>query len=174
MTEAGFPDGFTMNLWALPVQRAYNPDAVTMAKLIQADLKKIGISVLIESSLDMGSFLEQLSKGEHQSVLLGWSADHPDPDNFFTPLLSCSSADSGNNRTFWCNDDFDDLIQQALQTTNVSQRKQFYTRALAIISDQVPLIPLAHSKRFQARKNIVKGELLSPFGGIDFSQVSKN
>jgi cationic peptide transport system substrate-binding protein len=38
----------------------------------------------------------------------------------------------------------------------------------------VPLIPIAHSKRFQARKNIVKGELLSPFGGIDFSRVSKN
>ncbi|MBA6231571.1 ABC transporter substrate-binding protein [Colwellia sp. MB02u-14] len=172
--EAGFPDGFTMNLWALPVQRAYNPDAVTMAKLIQADLKKIGIKVLIENSLDMGSFLEQLSKGEHQSVLLGWSADHPDPDNFFTPLLSCSSAKSGNNRTFWCNEDFDNLIQQALETTNVVQRKQLYSQALAIISTEVPLIPIAHSKRFQARKNIVKGQLLSPFGGIDFSKVSKN
>ncbi|MFQ3194666.1 MAG: cationic peptide transport system substrate-binding protein [Colwellia sp.] len=172
--EAGFPDGFTMSLWALPVQRAYNPDAVTMAKLIQADLKKIGIKVLIENSLDMGSFLEQLSKGEHQSVLLGWSADHPDPDNFFTPLLSCSSAESGNNRTFWCNEDFDNLIQQALETTNVAQRKQLYSQALAIISTEVPLIPIAHSKRFQARKNIVKGQLLSPFGGIDFSKVSKN
>ncbi len=174
LIEAGFPDGFTMNLWALPVQRAYNPDAITMAKLIQADLKKIGIKVLIENSLDMGSFLEQLSKGEHQSVLLGWSADHPDPDNFFTPLLSCSSAESGNNRTFWCNEDFDDFLQQALETTNVTQRKRFYSRALAIISSEVPLIPIAHSKRFQARKNVVKGKLLSPFGGIDFSEVSKN
>ena len=174
MKEAGHSNGFTMNLWALPVQRAYNPDAVTMAKLIQADLKKIGISVIIESSLDMGSFLEQLSKGEHQSVLLGWSADHPDPDNFFTPLLSCSSAESGNNRTFWCNEDYDDLIQQALQTTNVTQRKEFYARALDLISQEVPLIPIAHSKRFQARNNSVKGELLSPFGGIDFSKVSKN
>jgi len=174
MVDAGFPNGFTMNLWALPVQRAYNPDAITMAKLIQADLKKIGIKVLIENSLDMGSFLEQLSKGEHQSVLLGWSADHFDPDNFFTPLLSCSSAQSGNNRTFWCNEDFDDLLQQALETTNVTQRKRYYSRALAIISAEVPLIPIAHSKRFQARKNIVKGEFLSPFGGIDFSKASKN
>jgi len=174
LVDAGFPDGFTMNLWALPIQRAYNPDAITMAKLIQADLKKIGVEVLIENSLDMGSFLEQLSKGEHQSVLLGWSADHPDPDNFFTPLLSCSSAESGNNRTFWCNEDFDDFLQQALETTNVTQRKRFYSRALAIISNEVPLIPIAHSKRFQARKNVVKGKLLSPFGGIDFSEVSKN
>lgn len=174
MAEAGYPDGFTMNLWALPVQRAYNPDAITMAKLIQADLKKIAINVRIENSLDMGSFLEQLSAGQHQSVLLGWSADHSDPDNFFTPLLSCSSAESGNNRTFWCHEDFDDLIQQALETTNVTKRKKIYRQALAIIATEVPLIPIAHSKRFQARKKIVTGKLLSPFGGIDFSEVSKN
>jgi cationic peptide transport system substrate-binding protein len=173
LTEAGFPQGFTMDLWALPVQRAYNPDAVTMAKLIQANLKKIGIEVFIENSLDMGSFLELLSQSEHQSVLLGWSADHPDPDNFFTPLLSCSSALSGNNRTFWCNEAFDDLIQQALKTTHVSQRRMFYSKALAIIAAEVPLIPIAHSKRFQARHNNVSGKLLSPFGGIDFSEVSK-
>jgi len=174
LKDAGFPQGFTMNLWAVPVQRAYNPDAITMAKLIQANLKKIGIKVVIENSLDMGTFLELLSRGEHQSVLLGWSADHLDPDNFFTPLLSCSAALSGNNRTFWCNDEFDDFIQKALKTTNISQRKTFYDKALAIIAAEVPLIPIAHSKRFQARHSSVSGKLLSPFGGIDFSEVSKN
>ncbi|NQZ20441.1 MAG: ABC transporter substrate-binding protein [Colwellia sp.] len=174
LADAGFPQGFTMNLWALPVQRAYNPDAVTMAKLIQANLKRIGVEVVIESSLDMGTFLDLLSRGEHQSVLLGWSADHPDPDNFFTPLLSCAAALSGNNRTFWCNEEFDNLTQQALQTTNISQRKRFYNKALAIISAEAPLIPIAHSKRFQARHSNVSGKLLSPFGGIDFSEVSKN
>jgi len=174
LADAGFPEGFTMNLWALPVQRAYNPDAVTMAKLIQANLKKIGIKVVIENSLDMGTFLDLLSRGEHQSVLLGWSADHPDPDNFFTPLLSCSAALSGNNRTFWCNEEFDNLTHQALQTTNILQRKRIYTKALAIIATETPLIPIAHSKRFQARHSNVSGKLLSPFGGIDFSEVSKN
>jgi len=174
LTDAGFPQGFSMNLWALPVQRAYNPDAITMAKLIQANLQKIGIKVVIENSLDMGTFLDLLSRGEHQSVLLGWSADHSDPDNFFTPLLSCSAALSGNNRTFWCNEEFDNLIQQALKTTHISQRKKFYNKALAIIAAEVPLIPIAHSKRFQARHSSVSGKLLSPFGGIDFSEVSKN
>jgi len=174
LADSGFSQGFTMNLWALPVQRAYNPDAVTMAKLIQANLKKIGIDVVIENSLDMGTFLDLLSRGEHQSVLLGWSADHPDPDNFFTPLLSCSAALSGNNRTFWCNEEFDNAIKQALKTNNNSQRKIFYSKALAIIAAEVPLIPIAHSKRFQARHSNVSGKLLSPFGGIDFSEVNKN
>jgi len=173
LDEANLSDGFTINLWAMPVQRSYNPDAVTMAKLIQADLKKIGIVVNI-ISFNWQEFLRRLALGEHQSVLLGWSADHPDPDNFFTPLLGCTSAETGNNRTFWCDQEFDKLINAALATTDISQRKTLYHQAQQIISEQLPLIPIAHSKRFQARSNRIEGKLLSSFGGINFSGVTKN
>ena len=173
LDQAGYPDGFTMDIWAMPVQRAYNPNALTMAKLIQSDLQQIGITVNIVS-YEWSTFLRRLAQGEHQSVLIGWSADHPDPDNFFTPLLSCASAASGNNRTFWCNREFDDLISQALETNNIAIRRELYAKALSLVDEEMPLMPIAHSKRFQARANNVNGRLLNSFGGIDFSQVSKN
>jgi cationic peptide transport system substrate-binding protein len=173
LNEANLAEGFTIDLWAMPVQRSYNPDAVTMAKLIQADLQKIGITVNI-ISLNWQEFLRRLALGEHQSVLLGWSADHPDPDNFFTPLLSCSSAETGTNRTFWCNDNFDSIIQQSLLTTDIQKRKALYHQALKIAAEELPLLPIAHSKRFQARSIKIKGQLLNSFGGIDFNGVSKN
>ena len=169
---AGYPQGFTMDLWAMPVQRAYNPNAVTMAKLIQADLKKIGVKVKIVS-YEWSTFLRRLSLGEHQSFLLGWNADNPEPDNFFTPMLSCSASENGNNRTFWCNEEFDQLLQKALKTTNMSKRKSYYAQAMAIISEEMPLLPIAHSKRFQARGTDVEGDILSTFGGISFYQASK-
>ncbi len=172
LTASGYPDGFTMDIWAMPVQRAYNPNALTMAKLIQADLKLIGITVNIVS-YEWGTFLRKLSQGEHQSVLLGWSADHPDPDNFFSPLLSCNSALSGNNRVFWCNEAFDQVLNESLSTNNIGLRKKYYAKALDIIAEEVPLIPIAHSKRFQARNANIKGELLHSIGGIDFATVSK-
>ncbi len=170
---AGFPQGFTMDLWAMPVQRPYNPNAITMAKLIQTDLKNIGIKVKIVS-YEWNTFLHRLKLGEHQSFLLGWSADHPDPDNFFSPMLSCSATHTGSNTTFWCNQEYDDIIQQALQTTNIGLRKKYYSQAMNIISKEVPLIPIAHSKRYQARGNNVTGDVLAPFGGISFYQVAKN
>ena len=173
LAQAGFDEGFTMELWAMPVQRAYNPDAVTMAKLIQADLAKINIKVNIIKNYEWATFLKLVSEGLHQSVLLGWSADHPDPDNFFTPLLSCASAATGNNRAFWCNRDFDHEINKALQTSNVIKRKKYYSRALKIINDDLPLLPIAHAKRFQARTKQVKGILLNAYGGINFHRAVK-
>ena len=173
LDSAGYAEGFTMDIWAMPVQRAYNPNALTMAKLIQADLDQIGIKVNIVS-YEWGTFLRKLSEGEHQSVLLGWSADHADPDNFFTPLLSCDSAHSGSNRVFWCNEDYDELLRKSLATNNTKLRKRFYKQALDIVSDEVPLIPIAHSKRYQARYKNIDGNILSSIGGVDFYHVSKN
>tara|TARA_R110002050_G_scaffold220174_2_gene356057 strand:+ start:5972 stop:7651 length:1680 start_codon:yes stop_codon:yes gene_type:complete len=169
---AGFSQGFTMDLWAMPVQRAYNPNAITMAKLIQADLNNIGIKVNI-ITYEWNTFLNRLKRGEHQSFLLGWSADHPDPDNFFSPMLSCSAANTGSNTTFWCNQEYDDIIQQALQTTNINLRKQYYAQAMKIITQEIPLIPIAHSKRYQARNENVTGDILAAFGGINFYSSSK-
>jgi len=172
MKIAGFSEGFTMDLWAMPIQRSYNPNALKMAKLIQQDLKHIGIKVNI-ISYEWNTFLRRLSLGEHDAVLLGWSADHPDPDNFFTPLLSCAARFTSGNRTFWCNKEYDKLLAKALATTNLKQRKEYYAKALAIVNDELPLIPIAHSKRYQARINTVKGIILQPFGGIDFSNATK-
>ncbi|MBL4941032.1 MAG: ABC transporter substrate-binding protein [Colwellia sp.] len=169
---AGFAQGFTMDLWAMPVQRPYNPNAITMAKLIQADLKNIGIKVNIVS-YEWNTFLSRLKRGDHQSFLLGWSADNPDPDNFFSPILSCAAAHTGSNRTFWCNQTYDDIIQKALHTTNISQRKKYYLQAMKILAQELPLLPIAHSKRYQARVNNVTGDILAPFGGISFYHVAK-
>lgn len=172
LIEAGLSEGFEMDIWAMPVQRAYNPNALTMAKLIQANLSEIDIKVNIVS-YEWTTFLRRLTLGEHDTVLLGWSADHPDPDNFLTPLLSCAAAATGSNRTLWCNQEYDALLQSALQTTNTSKRKRFYAQAQAIVANDLPLIPIAHSKRFQARSKKVEGQLLNSFGGINFAEVVK-
>ena len=173
LAVAGFAQGFTMDLWAMPVQRPYNPNAITMAKLIQADLNNIGIKVNIVT-YEWSTFLNRLKLGEHQSFLLGWSADNPDPDNFFSPMLSCSATHTGSNTTFWCNQAYDDIIQKALQTTNITLRKIYYAQAMKILAQEIPLIPIAHSKRYQARSNNVVGDILAAFGGINFYHVTKN
>ena len=49
LAEAGFPNGFETDIWAMPVQRPYNPDARRIAELMQADLAKVGIKAKMVS-----------------------------------------------------------------------------------------------------------------------------
>jgi cationic peptide transport system substrate-binding protein len=45
---------------------------------------------------------------------------------------------------------------------------------MKILAKEVPLIPIAHSKRYQARSKEVMGKIISPFGGISFYKTAKN
>ncbi len=173
LLEAGIEQEFTIELWLLSENKKYNPDPLTMARLIKADLKEIGINVQIIEYEQQIEFLAGLEKGQHQAALLGWAVEHSDPNSFFTPLLSCDATTQKNNKTFWCDQDFDNALQKSLQTTNKSRRKKYYSTALAIINEEKPLIPIAHSKRFQAKSNKVQGKTISTIGGINFNQVRK-
>jgi cationic peptide transport system substrate-binding protein len=173
LAQAGFANGFRMDIWAMPVQRLYNPNALKMAELMQADLAKIGVRASIVS-FEWNSFRRKLSEFEHDSVLIGWSADNADPDNFFRPLLSCSAAESGSNRANWCDPNFDNLINQALLTADVKQRRSFYLTAQLYLDEQMPLVSIAHSKRFQAKSINVTGVTINPYGGISMARARKS
>ena len=95
----------------MPVQRPYNPNAKRMAELIQADFAKVGVKAKIVS-YEWGEYLKRSREGEHQTVLLGWTGDNGDPDNFLYVLLSCAAA-KGANRARWCHKPFDDLLKES-------------------------------------------------------------
>ena len=102
--------------------------------------------------------------GEHQTILLGWTGDNGDPDNFFSPLLSCAAAETGNNRSFWCNRKFDDLISLARIEQDQGKRKKLYRLAEVIFKQEAPWVTIAHSVRFQPYLKNVQGLKMDPFG----------
>lgn len=173
LAEAGFAKGFSLDIWAMPVQRLYNPNALKMAELIQADLALIGVKARIVS-YEWNTFRRKLTLAEHDSVLIGWSADNADPDNFLRPLLSCASAVSGSNRANWCDEHFDNLLQQAVNTADLNERRAFYLQAQQYQAEQMPLVPIAHSKRFQVRSSNITGVQINPYGGINFAMAGKH
>ena len=172
LKQEGLEDGFEMDIWAMPVQRVYNPNAGKMAEILQQSLAKLNIKASIVT-YDWGTFRKRLAKGEHDSVLIGWLADNSDPDNFFRPLLSCAAAFSGSNRSLWCNDEFDDNIYEALSITNNELRKTYYEQAESIISQQTPLVPIAHAVRYKVYQDQVSGVQFNPYGGINFAHANK-
>jgi len=171
LDSAGYQDGFEMELWAAPVQRTYNPNAIKMAELIQQDLEKINVHAKIVS-YEFGTFLSKVKQGEHHAALLGWIGDNGDPDNFFSSLLSCAATKSGNNAAYWCDPEFDDLITQAGRTSIVKKRTQLYQAAQTKFSQALPWVPIAHSKQFIIAHKRINNFHLAPTDGMYFSGVT--
>lgn len=170
LAKAGFPNGFSTDIWAMPVQRPYNPNARRMAEIIQADWAKIGVKAKIVT-YEWGEYLKRSATGEHQTLLLGWTGDNGDPDNFLHVLLGCSAAKSGPNRARWCYKPFDDLLLAAKLTSDKAKRTDLYKKAQVIFKDQAPWVTIAHSIVFMpVRKNVV-GYKIDPFGGHIFYGV---
>ncbi|HET6619654.1 MAG TPA: ABC transporter substrate-binding protein [Dongiaceae bacterium] len=170
LAEAGVKDLKT-DLWYMPVQRPYNPDAKKMAELMQADLAKVGITAELKT-FEWGEYRKRLQAGEHQMGMLGWTGDNGDPDNFMNVLLSCGSArEGGQNVAKWCNEDFTKLIDEAKETSDVAKRTELYKQAQVIFHDQAPWVPIAHSLVSMPMKKTVIGYKVHPLGTHIFEGV---
>ncbi len=169
LDEAGVKD-LKMKLWAMPVQRPYNPNARRMAELIQADFAKVGVTAEIVS-YEWGEYLK-LSKEKTRdgAMLFGWTGDNGDPDNFLAVLLGCDAVGNAN-RAQWCYKPFDDLIQQAKLVSDKAERTKLYEQAQVIFKEQAPWATIAHSVRFQPMRKEVTNFKIDPFGGHIFYGV---
>ena len=171
LAAAGLKDGFTTDLWAMPVQRPYNPNAKRIAELMQADLAKVGIKAEIKS-FEWGEYRKRMQAGEHQMGMLGWTGDNGDPDNFLNVLLGCASAKTnGSNVAKFCYKPFEDLIQKAKVTSNMAERTKLYEQAQVVFKEQAPWFTIAHSVALKPVRNEVIDFKISPFGSHVFYGV---
>ncbi|MCK8044154.1 ABC transporter substrate-binding protein [Shewanella sp. 1CM18E] len=169
LADAGIKE-LTIDIWAMPVARIYNPNALKTAELIQADLANIGVNVNIVT-YDWSVFNQKLNRNNYDSVLIGWNADNSDPDNFFSPIMSCASLTSSSNRAQWCSQEMDALLNNAKATTIESERKALYQQAEALFNEHVPMMTFAHATQLTFKSKAVKQTQLTPFGGISFENA---
>lgn len=172
LADAGYSNGFETDLWAMPVQRPYNPNAKRIAELMQADLAKIGVKAEIKS-FEWGEYRKRAQAGEHQMAQLGWTGDNGDPDNFLHTLLGCDSAKgvSGSNIAKFCYQPFDDLVTKAKSISDQAQRTDLYKKAQVLFKEQAPWFTIAHAVQLKPVRKEVIDFKLSPFGRHTFYGV---
>ena len=159
-----------MKIWAMPVQRPYNPNARRMAELMQADFAKVGVEVEVVS-YEWGEYLSRSKELDRDgAVLLGWTGDNGDPDNFLAVLLGCDGV-GASNRAQWCYKPFDDLLKEAKVLPTQAERTPLYEQAQVIFKQQAPWATIAHSVVFMTMRPEVEGYVVHPLGGHIFDQV---
>ncbi|MBS1182688.1 MAG: dppA 2 [Proteobacteria bacterium] len=169
LAEAGVKD-LSMKVWAMPVSRPYNPNARRMAELLQADFAAVGVKVEIVS-FEWAEYLKRSQdKARDGAVLMGWTGDNGDPDNFLAVLAGCAGV-GGSNRANWCNEEFNNLVVKASKVSDVAERTKLYEEAQVVFKKEAPWATIAHSTTYVPMSKSVIDYKVDPLGSHRFDGV---
>jgi dipeptide transport system substrate-binding protein len=170
LAKAGVKTPLEIDLWYMPVQRPYNPNAKRIAEMMQADLAKVGVNAKLVT-FEWGEYRKRLQQGEHITGMLGWTGDNGDPDNFFF-LRGCEGArPGGQNVSKWCNKEFDDRLLKARTLADVKERTKLYEEMQVIEKEEAADFKIAHSVVYEVMRKELTGYKQSPFGSHQFNGV---
>lgn len=136
MRQAGYQKGFTTTFigWT-------DPTTTKLADFLQAQLKKINITVNIRT-MTYPQFLGVAANPNNFGLAeYGWFQDYPDPQDFFDALYN-QNAFGATNFTYWKNAEAQHLITEAdrMPASQDSQRYVLYQRAQSIVASQAPVL----------------------------------
>ncbi len=170
LAQAGYPNGFDLQMFYMPVSRPYYPTPKPIAEAFAADLQAVGIRVSLQTK-DWSAYLADRNKPPgYQSFMLGWTGDYGDPDDFYYPHFGPgSTADLGN----WKNDQIFNLLAQGRAAGDKAQRAKIYQQVDQLLNQLVLRLPIVHTKPLLAKRKNVNGWTPSPLGSEPLDTVTK-
>ncbi len=125
-----------------PITLYYNSDDsanTARAEWVAGQYRDV-LGVEIELAPTEGTTLVDLRKNAEtfpQALLVGgWIQDYPDPQNWLSVYWKCDASFA--QRFGYCNEEFDNLVQQGDTTLDPEERLPFYEQAGQILVDDVP------------------------------------
>lgn len=144
-----------------------------MAEIWQQQLAHIGVRVRLRL-VTYGTFLAEVGRRRVSPMgRAGWSADFPDPSNFFESLLSTAAIqDEGSqNPSFFSSPELDALLARAHGDPDPDRRAAAYERAEAIVRDEAPWIPLFVRRGFEVWQPWLEGYMPGGVVAERFNEV---
>lgn len=166
LAEAGYPNGFTIDLWYMPITRSYFPNPKASAEAMAADLADVGIKVNLRTA-DWAKYLEDMFAGKLPMYQIGLIGDYGDPDYFYGALYNPTST----NDIGWNAPEVGQLLEQARAGLTRETRAKLYAQVHELTFNAGYRIPLVHSQSVAAARTYVKGWTLSPFSSEPYNTV---
>lgn len=168
LAEAGYPNGFSVDLWYMPVSRPYFPTPKPIAEAMAADLGAIGIKVNLKTE-DWAKYLaDRLKAPGFDMYMIGWTGPYASPYNFYyTYYGDESSADSN-----YSNPKISELLKQASASGNRAAQAKAYSQIHQITYDANVRIPIVHSQPLGAARSYVKGWQPGPSSLLPFEDIT--
>ena len=168
MKEAGFEDGFDVELIV---------DNTTIeqkgAVFVQQQLSQINVNVLPnESTANAEKTSAPLEDTTVQMWYVNWASGSYEADGSMRNILHGEKfPPEGYNTAFWNNEEFNQLLDDALKMTDDAQIAEAYAKAQAIAWEECPWIFLGNDNTINAYKTYVTGLQYKPGGTMVFRTV---
>lgn len=168
MAEAGFSDGFEMDLTTIAGFDWMDPAAATLKE----QLLEIGIDLNIER-VDLGVWIDNFRSQNMGFTFNDW-ASQPDPNLLFFRHfhMNPEGADFRN----WNNEEASALLREGQQTSDLEERKRIYAEFQKTLDATVPTIMLFSSDIVTVSNERVQNIYQHPTGwyfGIAKAQVEQ-
>jgi peptide/nickel transport system substrate-binding protein len=83
---------------------------------------------------------------------MAWSADFPDPSDFYGPILSCASAVKGGwNWSWYCNKTLEKQAEAAdslADPAKAAERAELWRKIFITLMDDAPWVPVFNETRY--------------------------
>ncbi len=136
------------------------------AEVIQSMAREAGIEIKIQLT-EFITMLQQAREGNMDADYVGWSG-RIDPDANIHTLLGCKVP---GNDGHYCNEQLEQLLQDARLTNDREARKKLYAAAMKILLDERPIIYLWHQKWIWGFTANLEGYVPYPDGLIRLRDV---
>ncbi len=132
--------------------------AKATAKFVHDQLKSnLGIELNLQG-LDPNTLSSRVGAGQFQVTgPRGWTADYPDPANWYDLFLTTSS----NNIAFWQSQQYDNFVSVARTDTQAARRDQEYLQAQSMLVNEAPVAFLAQTVSWYLVQPYVRGLVTS-------------
>ena len=165
MSESSVPHGFTTDI----LVPAGNSDYVTIATILQSELKPLGINLKI-TELDPNTVNEDEQTLKYDMVLTLWTMDIPDPDELATFAVDPSSG----AKSFFTAYDNPQVVKEtheAETTTDPAVRQKYYNFIQAQSAADAFMAYLYYSPYPYATTSNVHGFFVTPLGNMHMEDV---
>ena len=168
LSDAGFGGSVMTQLWYPSRPRPLLPNPRTVAEMIAADLRAVGVVVSLNSA-DWPTYQRKALDGAYPLYLQGWIGDTPDPDSYLTPLFA---GDTVTRSIGYNSPELRALLTLGRETTGDAERQATYSDANKTIRDDMPRVPLVYPQTPVLVAVSVKGFVPSALGFESYRNVS--
>jgi len=165
LKEAGFPSGFSTNLWTFNVERAYLPSVLRVAEKVRADLAAVGIDAKL-SVLDAPVHFAKTDALEHELAMKGGYYP-PLPDFLLRGQVLGPNSATGYPATPR-GQMLIQMVTKAAQVVDPAERNKIYNEIQRTYLEDLPMVPLVHGADSWVHNADFTGVAIPPDGVTRF------